>query len=193
MSDVNTLPAPYFTTIARELADAASDIADSVSSASIASQASHATSASGSSIGSGSHPASVASSAQLSADLGPAQTQALLGSAVEQTAAAAGKQVRFESPAGSVEGSQRSSHLSSGSGSVGSQGEFAVESEGTDVRRMLLHLFIPAAVFAGVFNVAPLIAHERLATPEGKLDKKKLLMASGIAAGVAFIVARLVI
>ena len=58
---------------------------------------------------------------------------------------------------------------------------------------MLLHLCIPAAGFAGVYNVAPLIAHEKLADKRGLVDRRKLLMASGIAAGLAFVIARLVI
>ena len=197
----------FFTTIARQVADAASDIEGSVSGGSIGSHASRASHgsgsgshSSGSSIVSGSGPASVASS-HLS---GPAQTQALLGSpsqaiiAPPVVAAPVAQQVRFQSasPAQSLQGSQRYSGRGSGSiasGSGGSVHSSFEEAEGSDVRRILLHLCIPAAVFAGVYNVGPLVAHEKLVDSKGKVDRRKLLMASGLAAGLAFVIARLVI
>ena len=183
----------FFTTLARQVADAASDI-DSASSGTRIESGSG--SRSGSSVASsGSRPASVAPS---SVPSGPPQTQALLGSPGQLAAQAPqAEQVRFPSVTPPFSAQQSASRGSgsrsgSGSGSVVSDVE-AIESEGTDIRRMLLHLCIPAAVFAGVYNVAPLIAHEKLADKRGLVDRRKLLMASGIAAGVAFVIARLVI
>ena len=187
----------FFTTIARQVADAASDI-ESISSGASSAPRSGSGSGSVSSVVSGSRPASVTSSIPS----GPPQTQALLGSpgqiAAQAPAELPAQQVRFNSvsPPRSAQGSQHSaSDGGSGSGSIVSGATDAMEApaEGTDVRRMLLHLCIPAAVFAAVYNVGPLIAHEKLTDKKGLVDKRKLLMASGLAAGVAFVIARLVI
>ena len=182
----------FFTTLARQVADAASDI-DSVSLGTKIESGSG--SRSGSSVASGSRPASVASSVPSSVPSGPPQTQALLGSPGQLTVDRPAQQVRLRSvtPPGSAQHS-----ASGGSGSVSGSGSIVsdvevIEPEKTDVRRMLLHLCIPAAVFAGVYNVAPLIAHEKLVDKRGLVDRRKLLMASGIAAGLAFVIARLVI
>lgn len=197
----------HFTRIAREIADAASEAA-SVSSKRSAS--SHASSASGSKApsiagsgtgsvaGSGSiassHPsAGAASGSQTPASpvIGPSETQALFSDPA--SAGPQGQQVKFAR--GSQGSKSGSSVVSGGSSLVSSEGFGSAQArqEGGDVRRVLLQLCIPAAVFAGVYNIGPLVMEDRLTDAKGKLDKKKLLVASSVAAGVAFLLARLVV
>lgn len=184
----------YFTTIAREaaeaLSEASSEAAGSVSSHGSGSHAgSVVSSKSASSKGSGaSRASSNGSSMHSGQDLGPPQTQMLLGSPQQPVAA---KQVTFQDADGGSIASRSSksgSDMSSHSSSYASEAE-----ESVNIRRVLLHMCISAAIFAAVYNIAPLVAREKLEKRNGQLDKKKLLAASGVAALVGFGVARLVV
>ena len=185
----------YFTTIAREaaeaLSEASSEAAGSVSSHGSGSHAgSVVSSKSASSKGSGASRAasSNGSSTHSGQDLGPPQTQMLLGSPVQPVAA---KQVTFQDADG---GSVASRSSKSGSAVSSHSSDYASEvEESVSIRRVLLQMCISAAIFAAVYNIAPLVAREKLEKRNGQLDKKKLLAASGVAALVGFGVARLVV